>query len=150
MISMDREWLVQAIELSRRCPVSTTAFSVGAIVVDSQGQMIASGYSRELGDGLHAEEIALDKAERAGRDVRGAALYTSLEPCSVRLSGKASCTQRILAAGIARVVFAAREPPVFVVCDGAATLARHGVEVVHLGEYSESVREINQHLFRNA
>jgi diaminohydroxyphosphoribosylaminopyrimidine deaminase/5-amino-6-(5-phosphoribosylamino)uracil reductase len=143
---MDREWLLKAIELSRRCAPAPRAFSVGAVLVDAQGLEIAGAYSRELGDTLHAEEIALTKAIDSGREPRGATLYTSLEPCSVRLSGSVSCTQRILDAGIARVVFALDEPPIFVVCQGARILAQHGLQVTHLEEYGELVRAINGHL----
>ena len=33
----DREWLRQAIELSRCCPPSATAFCVGAVIVAADG-----------------------------------------------------------------------------------------------------------------
>ncbi|WP_218081331.1 deaminase [Anthocerotibacter panamensis] len=144
--SPDHTWLLEAIECSRQCPPSAGAFSVGAIIVDAAQQKIASGYSRETGDGAHAEEIALQKAHQAQLDLRGATIYSSLEPCSVRLSQKRSCTDRMLAAGIARVVFALYEPSIFVVCRGAETLMRHGVEVVVLPEYGPLVVAINQHL----
>ena len=49
-----------------------------------------------------------------------------------RRSRRQTCTELILAAGIARVVFALREPPLFADCDGAELLARAGVEVVEL------------------
>jgi len=43
----DRWWLEAAIDLSRKCPPSASAFSVGAIVVDADGVEIARGFSRE-------------------------------------------------------------------------------------------------------
>ena len=42
-------------------PPSTTAFSVGAVIVDAAGEEIAWGYSRETDDHVHAEESALAK-----------------------------------------------------------------------------------------
>ncbi len=62
----DRGWLSQAIELSRRCPPSATAFAVGAVVVAADGSLLATGYSREGSPHDHAEEAALAKLDPAG------------------------------------------------------------------------------------
>ena len=62
----DRHWLAAAIDLSRQCPPSWTAFSVGAILVGAAGQVIATGYSREVDPGDHAEEVALRRATEPG------------------------------------------------------------------------------------
>jgi 5-amino-6-(5-phosphoribosylamino)uracil reductase len=130
----DVEWLAEAIELARRCPPASGAFSVGAIVVDGAGRCIARGYSRELDPHVHAEEAALRKAEALGMKVEGATLYSSMEPCSVRLSGRTPCVERIIRAGVARVVYAQREPPVFVRCQGDSALRNAGIDVRHVPE----------------
>jgi diaminohydroxyphosphoribosylaminopyrimidine deaminase / 5-amino-6-(5-phosphoribosylamino)uracil reductase len=57
----DRRWLERAIELSRRCPPSHTAFAVGAVLVARDGSVLATGYSRESDPHDHAEEAALAK-----------------------------------------------------------------------------------------
>ena len=75
----DRHWLTAAIELSRLCPVSDSAFSVGAVLVSPGGEPIATGYSREASDKDHAEEVALARA--AGAALSVATIYSSLEPC---------------------------------------------------------------------
>src|ERR1022692_3955553 len=62
----DHHWLAGAIELSRRCPLSPSAFSVGAILVAADGSVIATGFSRERDPHDHAEEAALAKAAHAG------------------------------------------------------------------------------------
>src|SRR6266542_3095813 len=141
------KWLSMAIELSRCCPKSDRSFAVGAVVVDSADRLLTTGYSLELGLGWHAEEVALHKASEDGLDLRGCTLFSSLEPCSVRLSGKRPCTEHVLAAGICRVVFALAEPPLFVRCEGRAVLEAGGVTVVHLPEFGAAVRAINAHLF---
>ncbi|MQA84058.1 MAG: 5-amino-6-(5-phosphoribosylamino)uracil reductase [Streptosporangiales bacterium] len=141
----DRLWLRKAIELSRNCPPSTTAFSVGAIIVDADG-VVATGYSRERDPRDHAEEAALTKVAPADPRLAGATLYSSLEPCSSRASRPRSCTELILAAGIRRVVFAWREPAIFVDPRGARNLSDAGVEVVELSDLADRVREINAHL----
>jgi len=57
----DAHFLREAIELSRRCPPSPSAFSVGAILVAADGAILATGYSREHDPHDHAEEAALAK-----------------------------------------------------------------------------------------
>ncbi len=143
----DVRLLREAIELSRNAPPSQTAFSVGSIIA-RDGAVLATGYSRERGPQSHAEQVALEKAAELGLDLRGATLYASLEPCGVRKSDPRACTTRILDAGITRVVFAMREPPVFVDGEGAEKLAAAGVELVELDAYASEVAQINVHLLR--
>ncbi|MBM3495272.1 MAG: dCMP deaminase [Armatimonadetes bacterium] len=133
----DPEWLAEAIELARRCPPSDSAFAVGAWIVGADGRPVASGYSRELDDKVHAEEAALRKAATDGLNVEGAVLYSSMEPCSVRLSGRPSCCEHIRRAGIGRVVYAQSEPPLFVRCQGKAQLLDAGVQVSEIGELAQ-------------
>jgi len=149
----DRRWLREAIELSRRSPVSARAYSVGAVIVDADGEIVATGFSRERDARDHAEEAALRTAAAANttpdaaRRLAGATLYSSLEPCSVRASRPRSCTELILAAGIRRVVFAWREPALFADCQGAEKLSAAGVTVVEVPELADEVRGVNAHLF---
>ena len=88
-------WLREAIELSRRCPPSASAYSVGAVLVSDAGQVIATGYSREVDPKDHAEEVALAKAADDPR-LGGATLYSSLEPCLSRASRPRSCAELIV------------------------------------------------------
>ena len=141
----DLRHLRDAIELSKRCTPSAGAYSVGALIVEPGGLVIATGYSRER-EGAHAEEVAIERALREERTLAGSTLYTSLEPCSVRLSGRRSCVERIIEHRIARVVFALREPPVFVRCEGVRTLQEQGVVVVGIPELAAQVAEVNRHL----
>ncbi|MGH3763307.1 dihydrofolate reductase family protein [Actinophytocola sp.] len=143
---VDKHWLRAAIELSTRCPPSTTAFAVGAIVVDGQGNGLARGYSRESGGTEHAEEAALAKLDPADPRLRRATMYSSLEPCGRRSSRPRTCTDLILAAGIPRVVFALREPPTFVDGRGAELLTAGGAEVVEVPELAAAVRDVNRNL----
>ena len=141
----DRDWLAAAVELSRRSSPVRYAYAVGAIVV-ADGVQLASGWSRDPDATVHAEESALSRVDG---DLAGATLYSSLEPCSVRRSGRPSCTRLILDAGIGRVVFALREPPVLADCDGAELLAAAGVAVVELPELAPAVRAVNAALLRD-
>ena len=141
----DLRWLREAIELSRRCPPSETAFSVGAVLVSDAGDVIATGYSRELDPKDHAEEVAL---ARAGDDPRLArsTLYSSLEPCLSRASRPRSCAELIVAAGIPRVVIAWLEPPLFTAGGGGARLRSAGVTVDEIPWLAELARSANAHL----
>ncbi len=136
-----------AIGLARLCPPSATAFSVGAVVVGPDNVELAHGYSRETDEKVHAEESALDKL---GDDPRlaHATLYSTLEPCSQRASrDRRPCTERILAAGIPRVVIAWREPGTFVEnCVGVERLREHGIEVIELADLAEEAMSMNRHL----
>lgn len=145
----DRRRLREAIELSRRCPPSETAYSVGAIVVAGDGTKLADGYSRDTDPHVHAEESALAALAAlppSRTDLTDATIYSSLEPCSMRRSRPRTCTQLILEAGIGRVVFALREPPLLADCHGAELLREAGVEVVEISDMAQLVRAVNAHL----
>ncbi len=141
----DLRWLREAIELSRCCPPSETAFSVGAVLVSDAGDVIATGYSRELDPKDHAEEVALARAADDPRLARST-LYSSLEPCLSRASRPRSCAELIVAAGIPRVVIAWLEPPLFTAGGGGARLRSAGVTVDEIPWLAELARSANAHL----
>ena len=96
---------------------------VGAVVVVDR-QIIADGYHRTFG-GPHAEIEALGAA---GERARGATLYVTLEPCCHH--GKTPpCTDAIIRAGIARVVYGASDPNP-AAGGGAEVLRDAGIEVI--------------------
>ncbi|MFI0444211.1 dCMP deaminase [Actinomadura sp. 6N118] len=139
----DVGWLRIACELAGLCPPSRTAFSVGAVIVGADGREITRGYSREHDPHDHAEESALAKT---AADLSGTTIYSSLEPCAERKSRPLTCSELILRAGIARVVFAWREPSVFVEGKGVEQLRAAGVEVVELPALADLARAPNAHL----
>lgn len=152
----DSRYLRHAIWLSRQCVPARSAFSVGAVIVSSSGEILATGYSREQQAHDHAEEVALRKLgwPFAGPGVpaapdprlRGATLYSSLVPCGARASRPVTCARHTIAAGIRRVVYAWREPPVFTDADGAEILRAGGVDVVELPGLAEEAAAVNTHL----
>jgi pyrimidine deaminase RibD-like protein len=148
MGEVDLRWLAEAVELARRSPRSSTAYAVGALVVGGDGQVLATGYSREQDPHDHAEEAALAKIRPGDPRLATATIYSSLEPCTTRASRPRGCTELIIAAGLRRVVFAWREPALFADCTGAETLRAACAEVVELPELAAGVREVNGHLFR--
>ena len=139
----DRAWLARAVEESRRCPPSRTAFCVGAIIVAADGTLLAAGYSREASPHDHAEETALAKLDLADPRLAGATLYSSLEPCRSRASRPRPCAELVLAAGLRRVVIAWLEPPVFAPGGGAALLREAGITVVEVPGLAARARAVN-------
>jgi diaminohydroxyphosphoribosylaminopyrimidine deaminase/5-amino-6-(5-phosphoribosylamino)uracil reductase len=145
--SMDHAWISLAIELARKCPPSEVAYSVGAVIVDAEGQEIARGYSRESDPQVHAEEAALSKLSQSDPRLPTATIYSTLEPCSQRRSRPRSCTDLVLAAGIRRVVIAWRETALFVAdCQGVELLSQAGVTVSEIPELSAQAMSMNAHL----
>jgi pyrimidine deaminase RibD-like protein len=145
----DRRWLLEAIVLSRECPPSVSAFSVGAIVIGPDGAVLGRGYSRQRDPADHAEEVALAGAAEAGvtaGQFAAATIYSSLEPCAARASRPVPCADLIIASGLRRVVIAWREPPVFVPGGGALRLRHAGVAVTVLPDLAAAARAVNAHL----
>jgi riboflavin biosynthesis pyrimidine reductase/pyrimidine deaminase RibD-like protein len=144
----DARFLRAAIELSRQCPPSDTAFSVGAVIVAADGEVMATGYSREQDPHDHAEEVALRKAGRDDPRLATATIYSSLVPCGARASRPVTCVQHIIASGIRRVVFAWREPPIFTGGRGAEQLRAAGITVIELPDLAAAASEVNAPLLR--
>ena len=143
----DLGYLAQAVAAGRLCTPSATSYCVGAVVVLPDGRTF-TGRTHETSPTRHAEQEAIRKALEAGAELRGAAIYSSMEPCSQRSSEPESCTQLILRHGFARVVFALYEPDCFVCCRGAQTLREAGVDVRVYPSLAGGVREANAHLWR--
>ena len=142
----DHRFLAWAVELSRLCPPSESAFSVGAVVTGEDGEVLSTGFSREQEEHDHAEEVALRKLGFRDPRLRRATVYSSLVPCGARASRPVTCVQHIVAAQVPRVVFAWREPPVFTAGDGAAQLRAAGVAVIELPDLAGRARAVNAHL----
>lgn len=145
----DLRWMQRAIDLAALCPPAAGAYSVGAVIVGEGGAELSSGYSRETGPREHAEEVALAQLPQNDPRLAGATVYSTLEPCSQRSASRTPCAQRILAAGIRRVVIAWREPSLFVDdCVGYEQLMEAGVTVVELPELTAAAKAVNAHLGR--
>jgi len=81
---------------------------VGAVLVDAQGELLATGFNRTIIDHdptAHAEIVALRAGAQQVQNYRlpGASLYVTLEPCAM-------CLGAMLHARLARVVFGAPDP----------------------------------------
>ena len=111
---------------------------VGACVVADDEVVVGDGSHERAGD-PHAEVVAL---QEAGARARGATLYCTLEPC-VHTGRTGPCTDRIIEAGITRVVAAMEDPYPLVHGRGFAKLREHGI-AVEVGVGSREAARLNQ------
>jgi len=95
---------------------------VGCVIV-RDGVILAQAATAP-GGRPHAEEQAL-----ADIDARGATAYVTLEPCGARSSGTAPCSQRLVEAGVARVIYACEDPSPLASGQGSERLIAAGVAV---------------------
>ena len=115
---------------------------VGAVLV-RDGEVIGEGFHAELG-GLHAERAALEDCRVGGSVPEGSALYVTLEPCA-HTGRQPPCTEAILEAGIARVVYASEDPTEKASGRGPGMLRDGGVEVeLAGGPEAGAARLLNQ------
>ncbi|WP_246852737.1 bifunctional diaminohydroxyphosphoribosylaminopyrimidine deaminase/5-amino-6-(5-phosphoribosylamino)uracil reductase RibD [Naasia sp. SYSU D00948] len=115
----------RAVELARRGPAWTRNPQVGCVLIAPDGSVLAEGWHRGAGT-AHAEVDALSKLPQGA--ARGATAVVTLEPCNhTGLTGP--CSEALIAAGIARVVFAVPDPTPDA-DGGAQRLAEAGIEVV--------------------
>ena len=121
----DLQWMDRALSLAARAVGRTTPNpAVGACVVSVDGALVGHG-STEPAGGRHAEVVALDEA---GARASGGTLYCTLEPCA-HTGRTGPCTERIVAAGIRRVVAAVEDPDPRVSGRGVARLREAGIAV---------------------
>lgn len=79
--------------------------NVGCVIV-RDGRVVGRGWTQP-GGRPHAEAMAL---AQAGEEARGATAYVTLEPCAHASPRGPACADLLVAAGVARVVAALRDP----------------------------------------
>ena len=110
---------------------------VGCVLLGSDGSVVSEGYHRGAGS-AHAEADAL---ARAGDRARGTTAVVTLEPCN-HTGRTGPCAQALVAAGVARVVFAQADTNP-VATGGAETLRSAGVDVAG-GLLADEARALNR------
>jgi diaminohydroxyphosphoribosylaminopyrimidine deaminase/5-amino-6-(5-phosphoribosylamino)uracil reductase len=109
---------------------------VGCVLVSADGHTVAEGYHRGAGT-AHAE---VDALSRAGPAATGATAVVTLEPCAH--SGRTGpCTERLVAAGVARVVFGQSDTNP-VAAGGGDRLREAGIDVEG-GVLADQARALN-------
>jgi diaminohydroxyphosphoribosylaminopyrimidine deaminase/5-amino-6-(5-phosphoribosylamino)uracil reductase len=97
---------------------------VGAVVINSDGQVVGEGFHDRMRSPDHAEVVALNAA---GVKAKGATMVLTLEPCN-HTGATGPCSKAIADAGISKVVFAVNDPNKKA-AGGAQVLREMGVQV---------------------
>ena len=105
---------------------------VGAVLVWTNGEsdVVTCAHRGELRNGDHAEYTLLDRKLR-DKDLTGAVLFATLEPCAPgsRRPPKCSCSERIVNARISKVYLGIEDPDPTVAGKGLDFLRENGIEV---------------------
>jgi len=140
----DKEYLKLAVELSKKSyiPPGKNYPKVGSVVVDKDGKIIGSWKNGKL----HAEYQILHNLSR--NSLRGAILYTTLEPCTQRNnSNDLSCSEHIVRTGISRVVIGMLDPNPAISGKSIFYLRKNGIKVKLTKEYESEIRKLNKKFF---
>lgn len=110
---------------------------VGAVVLDSAGQLVGEGWHRKYGE-AHAEVNAFAEA---GGAARGGTLIVTLEPCC-HWGKTPPCTDAVIRSGVRRVIVAMADPFPKVAGGGVQILREAGIEV-QVGLCEIEARQLN-------
>ncbi len=110
---------------------------VGCLIVKGD-RIIGEGYHRFFG-GAHAEIYALNNAREESKN---ATMYVNLEPCC-HIGKTPACTDKIIKAGIKKVVIGMKDPNDFVDGKGIKKLETNGIKV-KVGVLKKQTEELNK------
>lgn len=121
---VDRKAMARALELAERGLETTHPNPRVGCVIARGAELVGEGWHERAGE-PHAEINAL---RAAGERAAGATAYVTLEPCSHH-GRTPPCVDALIAARVARVVFALEDPNPRVSGRGAEALRHAGVQV---------------------
>ena len=136
--AIDHRVMARALRLAERGAFTTRPNPMVGCVLAHGDAVVGEGWHQRKG-GPHAEVFAL---QAAGERAKGATAYVTLEPCA-HTGSTGPCADALIAAGVARVVGAMRDP--FPQVDGAGfdKLRAAGIEV-DPGLLEAPARELNR------
>lgn len=141
----DLVFMQQAISLAKKGIFSTSPNPRVGCVIVQDNTIIARGFHVFAGD-VHAEVMALMKAESSNMSVKGATVYVTLEPCNHQGS-MPPCTEALIISGISRVVVGSIDPNPLVNSSGIDRLRSSGLEV-RTGVLKEACDDLNPGFFK--
>jgi len=133
----DQEYMAQALQLAQRGLYTTTPNPRVGCVIVRDGAVVGEGWHERAG-APHAEIHAL---AAAGDRARGATAYVTLEPCHHH-GRTPPCDEALIAAGVARVVAAMRDPDPRTAGLGLERIIQAGVATAS-GVLEHEAREVN-------
>jgi diaminohydroxyphosphoribosylaminopyrimidine deaminase/5-amino-6-(5-phosphoribosylamino)uracil reductase len=133
--------MAQALRLAELGAYTTRPNPMVGCVLAQGAEVVGEGWHERKG-GPHAEVVAL---QAAGERARGATAYVTLEPCAHHGSTP-PCSDALIAAGVARVVAACRDPFPQVDGRGIEALKAAGI-AVETGLMELVARQLNRGFF---
>ncbi len=121
--AFDTACMSRALQLARQGWYTTQPNPRVGCVIARDGRVVGEGFHRRAGE-PHAEINAL---AAAGEGARGGVVYVTLEPCNHR-GRTGPCSQALIAAGVAEVVYAMADPH-RVASGGIGALEQAGIRV---------------------
>jgi len=138
-------YIAHCIEIARRGEYFVAPNPmVGAVLVDSNGTIIAEGWHEKYGEG-HAEVNCfrhLETSKYRDLEMSKCTLFVSLEPCS-HYGKTPPCAKLIIEKGVGRVVVGMLDPNPLVAGKGVQMLRDAGIEVI-VGVLEDQCRELNK------
>jgi diaminohydroxyphosphoribosylaminopyrimidine deaminase/5-amino-6-(5-phosphoribosylamino)uracil reductase len=139
----DRYAMARALELAALGSATTQPNPRVGCVIAKDGKIIGEGWHERAG-GPHAEVAALRAVQSSPgglANARGATVYVNLEPCSHH-GRTPPCSDALVSARVARVVFAIPDPNPKVAGRGAVMLTQAGIQV-DIGLMEAEAEELN-------
>lgn len=125
----DEEIMALAFEQAKKGIGHTWKNPVVGAIIYKGNRILAAGYHHEYGQ-MHAEINALSHLNDPD-EARNATMYVTLEPCS-HFGKTPPCAQKLVNAGIKKVVIGQKDPNPLVAGKGIEILENHGIEVTVL------------------
>ena len=134
----DEKFMAEALRIAKNAQGRTSPNPMVGAVIVKDGRIIAEGWHRKAGT-PHAEIHALNMA---GELAKNSTMYVTLEPCS-HFGRTPPCANKIVDAGIKKVVIAMKDPNPLVAGKGIEILKAAGIDV-EIGILENESRRLNE------
>lgn len=131
------DWMRRAVDeaKSSRAESRPDAPPQVGVVIARDGQVLGAAHRGQRNPGDHAEYCLLCELE--GKDLTGAEVFTTLEPCTRRGASKIPCAQRLIDAGVGKVWIGLYDPNPSIYREGWRALRDAGID---LGDFPAELR----------
>jgi len=138
MMNSDEKYMKLALELAKKGSGKTKPNPMVGAVIVKDNKIISTGYHKHY----RADHAEVDAIKKAAVSLKGAVIYSTLEPCTEN-SFHIPCYKAIIDAGIKEVVVGTRDPNPVVNGKGMELLKDAGINVRY-GILEKEAREMNK------